>query len=149
MDEWPGHARVARRPTGAAEPDAPAPRKWFWPTGVTAWTDGACSDPAHPLLRRAGWGVTLARGGSELSRPLGGPVQTAQRAECRALVGALELTAGHCEVVTDSMFVVEGALALAAGRLPKMDHEDLWRRALAIWRPGISKVRKVKAHQSL
>ena len=140
-------------PPPAEDEDAPVARlSRHWPghPKVTVYTDGACSDPTIPALRRAGWGVYFGMGLPGVSSFLTGRVQTAQRAELRALVGALEATQGWCEVVTDSAMVVAGCRHLAAGVAPKRAaHEDLWDRAAALWRPGVTTVRKIKAHLHL
>ena len=114
---------------------------------MEVWTDGAAHYADIPQLRRAGWGVWLPGAGSaSISAALIGPCQTAQRAEVRAFVAALELTAGNARVWTDSKFVCRGAGFLEQGVLPPLKHADLWARAARAWRRGRSEVRWVKAH---
>ena len=114
---------------------------------VEAWTDGAALHPAVRQLSRAGWGLWIpGRPGGEVAEPLRGGVQTAQRAELRAFVAALEATRGVVKVWTDSRFVCRGARYLAAGTVPNFAHRDLWARAAEAWRPGVSEVCWIKAH---
>ena len=75
-----------------------------------------------------------------------GPAQTAQRAEVRAFVAAVEYTGGAVKVWTDSRFVCSGVRYLDLGMVPPFAHRDLWERALRAWRPGVSSAAWVKAH---
>ena len=96
---------------------------------------------------RGGWGIWVP--GCPVacaSAPLLGPCQTAQRAEVRALVAALERSDGFARVWTDSRLVARGAVYLNAGVFPPLRHPDLWQRAARVWRRGTSEVRWVKAH---
>ena len=102
-------------------------------------------DPLAKPLRRAGWGC-FAPGEATVARPLVGCVQTAQRAEIRAFLGALELTGGFAAVATDSALVVQGAARLERGSPPPGCHGDLWMRCAALYRQGVTTVRKVRAH---
>ena len=68
------------------------------------------------------------------AEPLLGRCQTAQRAEVRALVGALEATRGRVKVYTDSKFVTKGCERLAVGKAANLAHGDLWKRAERCWR---------------
>ena len=114
---------------------------------VEIWTDGACSHPGHPTLRRAGWGLWVPGCPDACaSEPLRGSCQSAQRAELRAFVAALERTDGHVRIWTDSRFVTRGAAYLDRGVLPPLQHADLWRRAHAVWRRGSTQAQWVKAH---
>ena len=65
-------------------------------------TDGSCLDPGWG--DRAGWGVVYATAGGlvTLAGPVPGAHQTAQRAECWALLQALCGCEGMVRVVTDS-----------------------------------------------
>ena len=85
-------------------------------------------------------------GGASISEALVGPCQSAQRAEVRAFVAALELTDGNARIWTDSKFVCRGAGFLDRGVVPPMRHADLWARAARSWRRGRSEVGWVKAH---
>ena len=58
-------------------------------------------------------------------------------------MAALEATAGAVRVWTDSRYVCNGA---EAGTRPPFAHRDLWERARAVWRPGVSAVCWIKAH---
>ena len=103
--------------------------------------------PTHPTLRRAGWGLWVPGCPAACaSEPLRGPCQSAQHAELRAFVAALERTDGHVRIWTDSRFVTRGAAYLDRGVLPAMRHADLWRRAHAVWRRGRTQAQWVKAH---
>ena len=114
---------------------------------VEAWTDGSASHPGVRQLSRAGWGLWIPGAvGGELAEPLCGSAQTAPRAEVRAFVAALEATAGAVRVWTDSRYVCNGVRYLDAGTRPPFAHRDLWERARAAWRPGISSVAWIKAH---
>ena len=144
-------ATAASRPMTMLEdlPDSAFPEILDRTSPIEMWTDGASSNPTSPQLRRAGWGLWVP-GHPEAcaAEPLVGPCQTAQRAELRALVAALERSGGFVRVWTDSMFVVRGAKHLQAGRVPPMHHQDLWQRASKAWCRGVSEVRWVKAHLS-
>ena len=106
---------------------------------VEAWTDGAATEPGIPQLRRAGWGLWIpGLHGCALAEAVKGPVQTAQRAEVRAFVAAVECTGGAVKVWTDSRFVCSGVRYLDLGMVPPFAHRDLWERALRAWRPGVS-----------
>ena len=61
-------------------------------------------------------------------------------------MAALEATAGAVRVWTDSRYVCNGARHLEAGTRPPFAHRDLWERARAVWRPGVSAVCWIKAH---
>ena len=84
------------------------------------------------------------------SEALRGPHQTAQRAELRALVAALETTEGSCHVVTDSQFVVGGYQTLAKGTPIHFmkAHRDLWQRVQPHIPRGCT-VTWIKAHLTL
>ena len=114
---------------------------------VEAWTDGAAPHADVQQIRRAGWGLWIPDLPEACAaEPLHGPCQTAQRAEIRAFVAALERTGGRVKVWSDSRFVVHGAEYLAQGCLPPFHHGDLWRRAQAAWIPGLTEARWVPAH---
>ena len=114
---------------------------------MEVFTDGAATHADVPQLRRAGWGVWVPECPRlSASEPLKGHCQTAQRAELRALVAALERTEGYARVWSDSRFVVTGAEDLARGVVPRRQHSDLWHRASAVWKLGITEVSWVKAH---
>ena len=69
-------------------------------------TDGSAVDGASQQLRRAGWGAFFGHGHpANRSEALRGRTQTAQRAELRAVVAALEATQGWADIFTDSRFV--------------------------------------------
>ena len=109
---------------------------------VEAWTDGAAADPQ---ARRLGLWIPGQGGGVvAIGEPVPGPVQTAQRVEVRAFVAAVEATAGAVKVWADSRFVCRGVGYLDLAVCPPFAHRDLWERALAIWRPGVSAVAWVK-----
>ena len=63
-------------------------------------------------------------------------------------MGAVEATAGAVKVSADNRFVCSGVGYLDQGVCPPFAHRDLWARALAAWRPGVSAVAWVKAHLS-
>ncbi len=132
-------------PAVPALTDPPSGQVWDGPGLLALWTDGACSDPTVPVLRRAGWGC-FAPGLAEVARTLAGPIHTAQRAEIRAFPGALELTGGFADVATDSALAAQGARRLDAGSALPRRHRDLWARCARLLRPGETFVRKVKAH---
>ena len=128
-------------------PDPVAPDLLDRNSLIDMWTDGASSDPGIRQLRRAGWGLWVPGCPQACAaEPLLGSCQTAQRAELRAFVAALERSDGFARIWTDSMFVVRGASHLQAGQMPPLRHQDLWRRALRAWCRGVSEVRWVKAH---
>ena len=113
---------------------------------VEAWTDGSALHPTVRQLSRAGWSLWMPGvEGGELAEPLCGKVQTAQRAEVRAFVAALEATAGAVLVWTDSRYVSNGVRYLSAGVRPPFAHRDLWEHAMAAWWPGVSAVAWIKA----
>ena len=78
--------------------------------------------------------------------PLHGKIQTAQRAELRAFVAALERTAGNVVVWSDSKYVVRGARRIARGVSLPSSHVDLWERAQQAWLLGTTQVHWIKAH---
>ena len=99
---------------------------------MEAWTDGSALHPGVRQLNKAGWGLWIPGvEGGELAEPLCGTVQTSQRAEVRALVAALEATAGAVRVWTDNRYVCNGVRYLEAGTRPPFAHRDLWERARA------------------
>ena len=129
------------------QPEACIPELAHAAEPVQACTDGSAIHAAVPSICRAGWGLWV-HGCPDASghSPLRGPAQTAQRAELRAFVAALERTAGNVHVWTDSMFVVRGAGFLDAGVVPPLRHADLWERAHRAWRPGTTRAQWIKAH---
>jgi ribonuclease HI len=88
------------------------------------------------LLRRAGWGTVIRFPGlltlddTRIARgafgSIGGPRQTVNRAELRALVQALRMTSGALRYVTDSSFVHRGFTQLAEGRASFRHHSGMW-----------------------
>ena len=117
-------------------------------------TDGACSDQDHPLLRRGGVGVFLAPDHpANVSEPLGGMYQqSAQRAEVKAGLMALQLVSGPLELLTDSQFLFDGLIALQTGTVRSdAEHWDLWRlmRDHVTRRGSDLKFTKVQALQQL
>ena len=99
---------------------------------MEAWTDGSALHPGVRQLSKAGWGLWIPGvEGGELAEPLCGTVQTSQRAEVRALVAALEATAGAVKVWTDNRYVCNGVRYLEARTRPPFAHRDLWERARA------------------
>jgi ribonuclease HI len=96
---------------------------------LRVYTDGSCIQT--PLGPRAGWGVYFGpEHALNLGEPLAGGEQTAQRAEVRALVGALESTEGPLHVHSDSRYVVDtwAKLRQPTAGTPGGKHRDLWER---------------------
>lgn len=97
--------------------------------------DGACSDQAHPLARRAGYGVYFGIDHPyNLSEPLLGSHQTAQRAELRAYVRTCAWAWAPTEYLTDSQLVLDTHAALVSAAtaqhpahpaLTRLPHQDL------------------------
>ena len=114
---------------------------------VQVFTDGAATHPTVPQLRRAGWGLWVPGCPDACAQePLCGQVQTAQRAELRAFVAALERTGGNAVVWSDSRYVVRGASRIAMGACLPRSHGDLWERARQSWLLGTTQVHWIKAH---
>jgi hypothetical protein len=121
-----------------------------WPTPIPlpieVWTDGSCTYPRDPLLRRAAWAVV---GG-----PPGYPTLGASMVIGRQTIGRAELSAlvwvsmcGGSSAIIDAQYLI-GCMARCAGGLPPAalldsPNGDLWRLLL---RPF--PVRWVKAHLS-
>ena len=137
----------ASGPMKGVEEPAGGPLPGLGGAVVEAWTDGAAIEPGIPQLRRAGWGLWIPGPlGCAMAEAVKGPAQTAQRAEVRAFVAAVEYTGGAVKVWTDSRFVCSGVRYLDLGLVPPFAHRDLWERALRAWRPGVSSAAWVKAH---
>jgi hypothetical protein len=119
-----------------------------WPPPIPlpgeVWTDGSCTHPQDPLLRRAAWAVV---GG-----PPGYPTLGASMVIGRQTIGRAELSAlvwvsmcGGASAIIDAQYLI-GCMARCAGGLPPaalLDsaNGDLWRLLL---RPF--PVRWVRAH---
>ncbi len=75
-------------------------------TGITIWTDGACSGNPGP----GGWGAILRAGAHEKELFGGAPATTNNRMELTAAIMALEALKGPSEVDlhTDSQYVRGG-----------------------------------------
>jgi ribonuclease HI len=120
---------------------------------VKCWTDGACTEPRDPRVRRAGWGLWLAPGHAwNSSGPLLGQEQTAYRAELRAIVAALEKFAGEVNVASDNESAVNAAkLVMQDPGISTVTwpHNDLWMRLrnAVQHRPGRIQIRWVKGHR--
>ena len=75
--------------------------------GGNVYTDGSAVFPKDYNMRRAGYGVWIgANHGANFSGALAGPVQTAYRAELRAMVHAAEHIGGTYTIVSDCKGVV-------------------------------------------
>ena len=139
-------------------PPPPAAEQWIGEPphgGAVAWgdayTDGALKGTV-PKARRAGWAYVV----DDRTAPLWGKFGTCSetyptvlRAELRALLEILRVTAGPIVIHVDNQQVVDGA---RNGRgwccSPKRDGADIWRQ---VWDrledlEGLVEVRKVKAH---
>jgi hypothetical protein len=119
-----------------------------WPTPTPlppeVWTDGSCTYPRDPILRRAAWAV--------VGSPPGYPTLGAAMVIGRQTIGRAELSAlvwvsmcGGASAIIDAQYLI-GCMARCAGGLPPaalLDsaNGDLWRLLL---RPF--PVRWVKAH---
>ena len=133
----------------------------------TVFTDGACTDPCSPLIRRAGSGFWA--GVINDVHPLGAPIclltcsqplpgfdQSAQRAEIFAVYLALSLISSDFVIATDSQMVFERfSLLLAPGfdrrAVCRWDNADLWGSVeIAFFALPSRRVRveKVPAHQT-
>ncbi|KAF8322521.1 ribonuclease H-like protein [Clavulina sp. PMI_390] len=85
---------------------------------ILVFTDGSCLDQGVPGKRRAGWSVVYNANDNcfygALEGRLGGPEQTSNRAELRAVIVFLQARYWECGgadrfvVATDSEYVVEG-----------------------------------------
>ena len=108
---------------------------------VDLFVDGACTAPVEKQLRLAAWAVTAAGPPSQrlehmvlAGAPLAGIVQTAFRAELRAVLEALRIALGlRCRVRiwSDCLGVVRGVrkrLSGHSGTTANVPHADLWRR---------------------
>ena len=77
---------------------------WWIMIGI----DGACADQAHDLLARAGYGVFVGVGHSQIfSERLFGPIQNAQRAETAALLHVVRIAWTHTFLIIDNKPVVD------------------------------------------
>jgi ribonuclease HI len=92
-------------------------------------TDGACSDQAHELLARAGYGVYFGEGHSQnFDARLYGPCQNAQRAETTALLHLMKIAWVPTVVLIDNKYVVDTFQGLLDGTaVSTTAHSDLWR----------------------
>ena len=121
---------------------------------VIIFTDGACKNNEHALLRQARrgafWGLDHP---ANFSLPLVGVRQTNQRAELNAVLRTMQLDARPLEIRTDSRYVVDGINRHGywAGRGWVGDNADLWNRVSSLLRarPGRVKVVWVKGHATL
>eukprot|EP00974_Lingulodinium_polyedra_P094331 9142262-Lingulodinium_polyedra.AAC.1 len=95
---------------------------WSVMQPLRACTDGSCLYPAIRGLRRAGWAVVFAQGHPlNASAALRGAIQTAPRAEARAVLSALEITRGCVHIVTDSFNCARAGVQLVEhGVLPSL-----------------------------
>ena len=101
---------------------------------VYAGTDGACTNQAHPLLARAGFGVFYHTGHRlNHSARIHGLSQTAQRAETLALVHLVSMAECPVHIFIDSQAVHDTfALLLLGGKAPvKGEQADLWPASIA------------------
>ena len=86
---------------------------------VYAATDGACSNQAHVLLARAGFGFCYGPGHRlNYSARVRGLAQSAQRAETLALLHPIATADRPAHVYVDNQAVVDGIEALLAGAPP-------------------------------
>ena len=98
---------------------------------VVIYTDGSCTQPSQPDLRRAGY---AAYWGNEhpanFALPLEGLAQSNQRAELAAVVRCISQDPRRLHIKTDSMYVLKGANRARQWRRTgwKHDHGDLWTR---------------------
>ncbi len=119
---------------------------------LVAGTDGACSDAAVPLLRRAGSGVSFGRGHSQnYSGWLPGAFQTAQRAEVYAIdILCCKIVWRPTLILTDSRYVKRIMDRLLQGaKVGDGAHYDLWydiHRAIHVHPQDFFRVRWIKAH---
>lgn len=104
-------------------------------SGVTIWTDGACSGNPGP----GGWGAILVHGTSEKELSGGEAATTNNRMELMAAIAALEALKRPCaaELHTDSRYVMDGITKWISGWKARgwktaakepVKNEDLWRR---------------------
>lgn len=112
---------------------------------VKTGTDGSGLYPSWPWLARGGAGLFFAEGHPKnVSAPVMGPLQTAQRGEVLALLLALLAAWMPIHIISDSEFATNLLLALlAGGSLPNdLVHDDLWIRIGAnLDRLGLDNVR--------
>lgn len=100
-------------------------RWWTWVA-----TDGACSDPTHPLLTRAGYGAFVAEGHRcNVSARLPGPAQSAARAEIAALVHLVASVDFDAHILIDNLAVQQTFEGLCSGQPVPQAHRNLWERA--------------------
>ena len=98
-----------------------------WPAPIElphrAWSDGSAIDPADPVLRRAGWAVVTCAEPGFITVGQGQCPgrQTVGRAELAALVW-VSRCGGDCQLVSDSMYVRNGATAHGQHNLAKLLH---------------------------
>ena len=94
----------------------------------TAYIDGGCKDTKAG--KRPGCGV-FEKGGGQRNCvfALPGTEQTAQRAEVRALVQALQKAQHKLRVVSDSRYIVDTTKGLLTGQDigKEARHKDLWK----------------------
>ncbi len=112
---------IGELPARNAVPDALRPRRIIW-------TDGACSDPASALWRKAAFAIYYGKEDClKYAAPLPGHCQANQRAELVAVLTAVEREASPVEIRTDSEWTWKRAENLK--REPpgeKWDHGGLW-----------------------
>ena len=100
---------------------------------VIAFTDGACTHQSIPCLRRAGFGVAFDKDLKHpraVSKPLSGSEQSAQRAEVRAILAALQIENRPLHIFSDGSYAVDQMQNLLNGMFLSVDgeHIDLWKR---------------------
>lgn len=74
---------------------------------VIAFADGTCTHQSFPCLRRAGFGVAFDKDlkhSRTVSQPLSGSEQSAQRAEVRAILAALQIENRPLHIFSDSSY---------------------------------------------
>ena len=120
----------------------------YW---VYAATDGACTNQAHPLLARAGFGVYYYNG-HRLNHcaKVHGLSQTAQRAETLALVHLVSTAERPVHIFIDNQAVHDTFARLLQGDQPptKGEQADLWTRVhrAVHFRLDMFRVEKVASH---
>ena len=94
--------------------------------GTIVWVDGGCA--SQGIRARAGFGVFWGSNSRHNEgRALEGLVQTAQRAEVRALARVLQRATRPVVVVSDSANTVSTVNNIKDGREHSWAHGDLWR----------------------
>jgi ribonuclease HI len=121
-------------------------------SGKDIYTDGACANQQHPMLRLAGAGVSGPN--LRISRPLPGGDQSALRAEIYAILLAIRATIGTLRIFSDckaAIDLVRRLLSNPRRSIISWNNFDLWRliQKSLLTREGGSddiQVFKVKGH---